>query len=80
MSTVVEVNAATGEAVERPMTTAEVKQAEKDLAAAVAAEAAPAPPTLAARLAAVEARLDKAATASVTGEAAKLRDNLKPDL
>lgn len=41
---------------------------------------APAAPTvdLAERLAAVEARLDKAASAAVTGEAAKLRDNLKP--
>lgn len=39
---------------------------------------APVAPSLADRLAAVEARLDKAATAAVTGEAAKLRDNLKP--
>ena len=35
-------------------------------------------PSLTDRLAAVEARLDKAAAASVTGDAAKLRDNLKP--
>lgn len=35
-------------------------------------------PDLAERLAAVEARLDKAANAAVTGDAAKLRDNLKP--
>lgn len=36
------------------------------------------PPSLDERVAAVEVRLDKAANAAVTGEAAKLRDNLKP--
>lgn len=38
----------------------------------------PPAPSIIDRLAAVEARLDKAASATVTGEAAKLRDNLKP--
>jgi hypothetical protein len=38
----------------------------------------PTPPAdLAERLAAVEARLDKAASVAVTGDAAKLRDNLR---
>ena len=77
MSTVTEVNVETGEAFERPMTDAEAAQAEKDRAAAAAAAAAPKPPTLAERLATVEARLDKAAGAAVTGDAAKLRDNLR---
>lgn len=57
-----------------------------DKAAATSVVKAHVPPTvkvespLADRLAAVEARLDKAAAAAVTGEAAKLRDNLKPAL
>lgn len=75
MSDVVIVNAETGEQETRPRTAAEKAQHDKDTAAVAAL---PAAPSLGDRLAAVEARLDKAATASVTGEAAKLRDNLKP--
>lgn len=76
MSTVVECDLSTGKVTERPMTAAEVKQAEADRLAAEAA-AAGAAPSMADRLAAVEARLDKAASVAVTGDAAKLRDNLR---
>lgn len=75
MSNVVEVDIKAGKVTERAMTSVEVKQAEEDRAAIAAA---PAVPSMGERLAAVEARLDKAASAAVTGEAAKLRDNLKP--
>lgn len=42
------------------------------------AAAAESPPTLEQRVAALEARADRAAAANVTGDAATLRDALKP--
>lgn len=77
MTTVVLVNAETGDEDVRPMTAAEQTQRKKDEDAEAARAAEPTPPTLADRLAAVEARLDKAASVTVTGDAAKLRDNLR---
>lgn len=75
---ITEYDATSGETTVRDATAAEQTQRDKDIAAAEAEAAKPPVPTVADRLAAVEERLDKAANATVTGEAAKLRDNLKP--
>lgn len=79
MADAVIVNIETGEEEARPLTAAEQSQRDKDAAAALAqAEADAARPSVQQQLDDLRGRLDKAAAATVTGDAAKVRDALRP--